>query len=292
MMNIQITRGFWGFIEVNVPKHHFQKRCKHLNDIQNFIAGHQSSIRNISIEMAVMMWNDTLLDLCRKAIGNYVTKLPVSIVGETDLHNYAEAIADIAYEAGGQGFRPTGNSRDTISSIIDWADEFTRRHQDTDWNEVEYLDRIWDFIQKKLAAYFHEIEHRCPTCGAGTMKLQYADSNPQEISLYCPSCGGSWEDDKALSVLSGVIKWDKKMYGEEARKVLNFLLKDLDRGQVYSVIRYDKLKICGVYQDKNGKFVAFDNKAGSCFVEEFRLLDTALKWMKGEIEIEERHKYE
>lgn len=40
------------------------------------------------------------------------------ITGATDLRNYAEAIADIAYEAGAQGFCPTGNSRDTIDIII------------------------------------------------------------------------------------------------------------------------------------------------------------------------------
>lgn len=72
------------------------------------------------------------------------------ITGEIDLRNYAEVIADIAYEAGAQGFRPTGNSRDTIDTIISWANEFTRHHQNTDWNEVEYLDMVYEFTDQKL----------------------------------------------------------------------------------------------------------------------------------------------
>lgn len=74
----------------------------------------------------------------------------ILITGETNLRDYAEVIADIAYEAGAQGFRPTGNSRDTIDTIISWANEFTRHHQDTDWNEVEYLDAIYEFTDQKL----------------------------------------------------------------------------------------------------------------------------------------------
>lgn len=72
------------------------------------------------------------------------------ITGESDLRDYAEAIADIAYEAGAQRFCPTGNSRDTIDIIIGWANEFTRKHQNTNWNEVEYLDTIYEFTDQKL----------------------------------------------------------------------------------------------------------------------------------------------
>lgn len=75
------------------------------------------------------------------------------MTSEVSLRNYAEALVDIAYEAGAQGFRPTGNSRDTVDTIISWANEFTRKHQNTDWNEVEYLDSIYEFTDGKLKEY-------------------------------------------------------------------------------------------------------------------------------------------
>lgn len=60
---------------------------------------------------------------------------------------------------------------------------------------------------------------------------------------------------------------------------------------VYSTIGFPGLKAGGVYPS-GGRFVAFDNRAGACLVEEFRFRATAVKWIRGEIEIEQRHKYE
>lgn len=144
------TKRFWDFIEANVPNYHDHQDVKRLKELQNFIDGHKSSVRGIPMETAVMLRSEILLNLYQEAIGNFVTKLPVSITGKSNLRDYAEAIADIAYEAGSQNFRPTENSRDTIDTIIHWANEFTRQHQDTDWNEVEYLDTIYEFTEQKL----------------------------------------------------------------------------------------------------------------------------------------------
>lgn len=67
--------------------------------------------------------------------------------------DYAEALVDIAYEAGTRNFRPTGNSRDIVDTMINWANEFTCKHKNTDWNETEYLDTIYEFTDKKISEY-------------------------------------------------------------------------------------------------------------------------------------------
>lgn len=154
--NLHITGRFWDFVEANVPNYHEREEVMRQAELQLFIDGHESSVQGITREEAQDLRDRILFRLYREAIDHFTGKLPVSITGEDDLHDYAEAVADIAYEAGARGFRPTGNSRDTISTIIAWADEFTRQNQDTDWIDKEYLDEIYDFTQQKLNAHPNE----------------------------------------------------------------------------------------------------------------------------------------
>lgn len=148
--DLHITDRFWDFIEANVPNYHERDDVMRQTELQLFIDGHESPVRGITREQALAERDEILLRLYHEAIDRFTGKLPVSITGEDDLHDYAEALVDIAYEAGARGFRPTGNSRDTISTIIAWANEFSRKHRDTDWAEVEYLDEIYNFTDEKL----------------------------------------------------------------------------------------------------------------------------------------------
>lgn len=152
-MGKHINKKIWAFIEANISNYHDRQDVRRLKELQNYIDWKESTIKDMPVETAIAQRNEILLNLYQEAIDNFVTKLPVTITGESDLRDYAEAIADIAYEAVTQGLRPTENSRETISTIINWADEFTRQHQDTDWNEVEYLDTIYEFTEQKLKKY-------------------------------------------------------------------------------------------------------------------------------------------
>lgn len=154
--DLHITNEFWDFIEANVPDYHERDDVMRQAALQLFIDGHESSVQDISREQALSERNEILFRLYHEAIDHFTGKLPVLIAGESDLRDYAETIADIAFEAGARGFRPTGNSRDTISTIIAWADEFSRQNQDTDWIDKEYLDEIYDFTQQKLNAHPNE----------------------------------------------------------------------------------------------------------------------------------------
>ncbi|MGV3460767.1 MAG: hypothetical protein ACO1N9_09985 [Flavobacterium sp.] len=60
-----------------------------------------------------------------------------------------ESIADIAFMAGQRGFC-SGDSRADVAEFIKWGKEFEDTHEDTDWDEVDYLETIEAFLDNKL----------------------------------------------------------------------------------------------------------------------------------------------
>jgi hypothetical protein len=60
-----------------------------------------------------------------------------------------EAIADIAFMAGQKGFF-SGDSREDIAEFISWAKEFEAIHEDTNWDEVDYISVVDAFTTNKL----------------------------------------------------------------------------------------------------------------------------------------------
>ena len=112
----------------------------------------------------------------------------------------------------------------------------------------------------------------------------------------------------------GILKYspdeDRIFRGEAAKGVLSYLLKDVrykpndpyysmieavefglpkkPRYQIqdgdYAINEYPESK--GYFFDnKYGKWVAFDNSSNECFVEEFLDEDQAMSWLKGKIEV-------
>lgn len=156
VQGLHITSEFWDFIEANVPNYHQREDVLRQAKFQDVIDGRQSAVPGITQQEAVLLRDRILLRLYHEAIDNFTLNLPVSISGESDLRNYAETIADIAYEAGARGFHPTNNSRDISGMLIAWANEFYRQHQHTDWSNEEYLDKIGEFTERKLGTSFCE----------------------------------------------------------------------------------------------------------------------------------------
>ena len=60
-----------------------------------------------------------------------------------------EAIADIAMMAGHKGFC-SGDSRADIAEIISWAKEFEAMHEETDWDQEDYVTAVEAFAANKL----------------------------------------------------------------------------------------------------------------------------------------------
>lgn len=142
-----ISDKFWDFIEANVSNYHERDDVLRQTELQNFIDGHESAVQGITREEAILLRDNILHGLCAEAIAAFTGE---AVSGNGYLRDYAEVLADIAYEAGARKFRSTGNSRDTISTLIEWADEFSQLHKDTDWIDKEYLDEIYNFTEEKL----------------------------------------------------------------------------------------------------------------------------------------------
>lgn len=60
-----------------------------------------------------------------------------------------EAIADIAFIAGQKGFF-SGDSRTDIGEFIKWAKEFEAIHEETNWDEIDYIDAVEAFTGAKM----------------------------------------------------------------------------------------------------------------------------------------------
>lgn len=60
-----------------------------------------------------------------------------------------ETLADIAYIAGYHQYY-SGDSRMDMSGIIAWAHEFEAIHQNTDWDEENYMLTVEAFTKGKL----------------------------------------------------------------------------------------------------------------------------------------------
>ena len=88
--------------------------------------------------------------LFAEAIATFTARHPVEFPGNVSLRDYSETLVDIAYEVGRRQYRLSSNSRETVRTIIGWADEFSRRHENTDWSTIEYLDEIDNFTEEKL----------------------------------------------------------------------------------------------------------------------------------------------
>lgn len=112
----------------------------------------------------------------------------------------------------------------------------------------------------------------------------------------------------------GILKYspseDGIFRGEEAKCVLSYLLKDVryrpddpyyslieavefglskkPRYQImdgdYAINEYPEIKGC-FFDEKSGKWMAFDNSTNDCFVEEFNSEAEAIGWLKGDFEL-------
>ena len=67
------------------------------------------------------------------------------------VYSLCEAVADIAYIAGDDGYY-TGDSRKDIADFISWAKEFEEKHKGIEWgvnSETDYIDAITEFAKSK-----------------------------------------------------------------------------------------------------------------------------------------------
>lgn len=117
-----ITDDLWDFIEANVPNYHEREEVLRQAQLQLLIDGHESPVAGITREEAIMQRDNILHGLFAEAVAAFTAKQPVEVPGGTSLHDYAETLADIAYECGTRRFRYGSDSRMKITRIIAWAE--------------------------------------------------------------------------------------------------------------------------------------------------------------------------
>ena len=121
-----------------------------LGELQNFLDGHESPEFGLNRDEAAAERDRLQLRIYAEAITAFMKRQPAALPGNVSLRDYAEALVDIAYEAGRRKFRPSDNFRDTAATLIAWGDEFSRQHGDANRTEKEYLDEIYRFTDEKL----------------------------------------------------------------------------------------------------------------------------------------------
>ena len=122
--DLSITDSFWNFIEANVPNYHEREDVLHQGELQLFIDGHESTVQGITREEAFLLRDKILYGLFAEAIATFTARHPVEFPGNVSLRDYSETLVDIAYEVGRRQYRLSSNSRETVRTIIGWADEF------------------------------------------------------------------------------------------------------------------------------------------------------------------------
>ena len=138
------------FVERCLPEYPTRYDVFRLGELQHFLDGHESPEFGLDRDEAAAERDRLQLRIYAEAITAFMKRQPAALPGNVSLRDYAEVLVDIAYEAGRRKFRPSDNSRDTVATLIAWGDEFSRRHEGTDWTEKEYLDEIYRFTDEKL----------------------------------------------------------------------------------------------------------------------------------------------
>ena len=138
------------FVERCLPEYPTRYDVFRLGELQNLLDGHESPEFGLDRDEAATERDRLQLRIYAEAVTAFMKRQPAVFSGNVSLRDYAEALVDIAYEAGRRKFRPSDNSRDTVATLIAWGDEFSRQHGDTDRTEKEYLDGICRFTAEKL----------------------------------------------------------------------------------------------------------------------------------------------
>ncbi|MFR3488947.1 MAG: hypothetical protein ACLTTP_06550 [Alistipes ihumii] len=155
--NTLITDDLWDFIEANVPNYHERDDVMRQAQLQLLIDGHESPVAGITREEAILLRDNILHGLFAEAVAVFTAKQSVEVPSGISLHDYAETLADIAYECGTRRFRYGSDSRMKITRIVAWADGSAGTTR-TDWAKTEYLDKIDEFMQSKLSVFPHARE--------------------------------------------------------------------------------------------------------------------------------------
>lgn len=134
-------------IKFTVPAHAKRGKGQWTKTIGLCVAHHTS---DFTMKLTPVGADDTLMSMYLEVPKVDAPKLVDAIDDVTGcVTEFAEALADIAYEAGAAGFR-LADSRATIPLFIQWAKEFCQINVGREW-DGEYLEEIQAFTEAKMA---------------------------------------------------------------------------------------------------------------------------------------------
>lgn len=95
------------FVERCLPEYRTRYDVFRLGELQNFLDGHESPDFGLDRDEAAAERDRLQLRIYAEAITAFMKRQPAALPGNVSLRDYAEALVDIAYEAGRRKFRPS-----------------------------------------------------------------------------------------------------------------------------------------------------------------------------------------
>lgn len=119
----------------------------------------------------------------------------------TPTYAYKEILAEIALIAGYYNLRMNNDSRVVISTLILWADEFEKKHKNTDWSETDYPETIQNFCDEKFKPHVITIDHKCPQCASNTFVVEKYSAQTGLGSAWCINCAYSYSHNQTMELI-------------------------------------------------------------------------------------------
>ena len=94
------------FVERCLPEYPTRYDVFRLGELQNFLDGHESPEFGLNRDEAVAERDRLQLRIYAEAVTAFMKRQPAALPGNVSLRDYAEALVDIAYEAGRRKFAP------------------------------------------------------------------------------------------------------------------------------------------------------------------------------------------
>lgn len=195
------TCEFGDFIQRHLPNHSVRYDVFRQSELQCFIDGHEAPDFGLTRDEAITERDRLLLRIYAETIDAFTRQKRQSFA-ENELEAYCETVAEIAYDAGAAHFHYSNDSRCRIEQIVYWAQEFHKLHEDTDWDEVGYLETLWTFIDQKFRKYQKPLDIPCPSCGHHSVKYEAQECGNEYYILVCGDCGYHINGNKAKELIT------------------------------------------------------------------------------------------
>ena len=115
------------FVECSLPEYPTRYDVFRLGELQNFLDGHESPEFGLNRDEAAAERDRLQLRIYAEAITAFMKRQSAALPGNVSLRDYAEALVDIAYEAGRRKFFPFSQTASALRFHIMLFQQFIKR---------------------------------------------------------------------------------------------------------------------------------------------------------------------